>query len=402
MTIQLETKLTNIQKELEKLKTENNQCINAVALLQGYFRAKLSDNDNISINQQNEKSKIISVNIKQQKRSDVDMKYISYRITDKRYIGRKTINKRRISVYGKTQKECYEKLKNAIDNFYKPTKLLENKKSNNLINYFNTWYIQNKEPFISEGTKKDIMLVKTKIQPLHNIPINKITKTTIFEFLQTLENNRSKEKVILYLKAMFKSAILDKIIKDNPFDNLKTAPRIIKTKPAFTYEEQEKIIHALKNHPLKSIILIYLITGMRKNEFNFKSIENDIDFKTKILKTINLKGRNKITRYKQIKLSNSAISLIMNNLDIIHKYNSETAYREFNNFLKEIEIKGSIVTCRHTFATNCFYLGKPELIISREMGHSRSEITKDVYTDIDYNLSKNKVIKLYNNLYNLE
>lgn len=331
------------------------------------------------------------------------MKYISYRLSDNRYIGRKTINKKQISVYGKTQKECLNKLKQAIDKFYQPTLLIEQKsKSKTLIDYFNEWYIQNKEPFISEGTKKDIMLVKSKIEPLHNLAINKINKTIIFDFLQTLENNRSKEKVILYLKAVFKSAILDNEMKDNPFNNLKTAPRIIKTKPAFTYEEQKNIIKLLQKSPLKPIILIYLVTGMRKKEFNFTSIEKDIDFKTNILKAVNLKGRNKITRYKQIKLSKQAISLIMNNLDVIHKYNSETTYREFNELLKINNINGSIVTCRHTFATNCFYLGRPELLISREMGHSKSQITKDVYTDIDYNLSKEKIIKLYNNLYNLD
>ena len=127
-----------------------------------------------------------------------------------------------------------------------------------------------------------------------------------------------------------------------------------------------------------------------------------IDFETNILKCLNLKGRNLIKRYKYIKLSNSAISLIMNNLDIIHKYNSEQVYKKFADILKENNITGSIVTCRHTFATNCFYLGKPILITSREMGHSTTNLTEKVYTDIDYNLNKEKILKLYNNLYNLE
>ena len=32
--------------------------------------------------------------------------------------------------------------------------------------------------------------------------------------------------------------------------------------------------------------------------------------------------------------------------------------------------------------------------ISRQMGHSTSQITKDNYTDLDYHLSKEKIIKL--------
>ena len=37
--------------------------------------------------------------------------------------------------------------------------------------------------------------------------------------------------------------------------------------------------------------------------------------------------------------------------------------------------------------------------ISRQMGHSTSQITKDNYTDLNYHLSKEKILKLYNNLY---
>ena len=40
--------------------------------------------------------------------------------------------------------------------------------------------------------------------------------------------------------------------------------------------------------------------------------------------------------------------------------------------------------------------------ISRQMGHSTSQITKDNYTDLDYHLSKEKILKLYNNLYYLK
>lgn len=328
------------------------------------------------------------------------MKNITYRLCDNRYVGRKQIKNKIIQVYGKTQKECYNNLKLAIQNFNNPIKI-EYKNKNKFVDFFDKWYETDKEPFVSEGTKKDILLVRKKVEPLHELNITKITKDTIINFLKTLEQNRTKEKVILYLKAIFKYAVLDNIIKTNPFNNLKIAPRKLITKPAFNYAEQCKIIENLKGTNLEPIILIYLITGMRKKEFNFKSIEKDIDFENQILKARNLKRRNLEIGYKKIKLSKQAISLIMNNLNIIHKYNAESCYREFAEFLKQLNINGSIVNCRHTFATNCFYLDKQELIISREMGHSRSQITKDVYTDIDYNLSKEKIIKLYKNLYNL-
>ena len=204
-----------------------------------------------------------------------------------------------------------------------------------------------------------------------------------------------------YLNACLKSAVKHDVIKKNPYDLIILAPKQKNPKKPLTYEEQETLIEYIKNKKIRVIVWIYILTGLRKNELNFKSIENDINFKTNTLKAINLKGRNKIVRYKHIRLTPGLISLIMNNLDIIHSYDAETAYREFLEIMKELDIKKSIVNLRHTFATNHLYLGTPDYVISKEMGHSTSQITKDNYMDIDFNLTKDKIIKLYNNLYSI-
>lgn len=141
------------------------------------------------------------------------------------------------------------------------------------------------------------------------------------------------------------------------------------------------------------------LTGLRKNELDTKNLINSISTEHKILKAVNLKGRNQVIRHKEIKLSDSAIKLIFQNFDTIKKYDCELIYREFAEFLKGLKIAGSIVNLRHTYATNNFYLGTPELIISRQMGHSTSQITKDIYTDIDYHLTREKVLELYGKLY---
>ena len=329
------------------------------------------------------------------------MKNITYRAHDKRYIGRKTINKKTIIVYAKTQLDCKRKLQDKIKEFNQNFQNISPTKTITLEAYFDKWYKQDKEQFVSEGTKQDILKVKKKLEPLMKFSLKQLTKDVILEHLNTLPDNRVKEKTILYFKAILKSAKNNLLIKINPFDNIITKPKANNRKSAFTYEQQIEILKAIEKEEIKPIILIYLITGLRKNELS-QNIDKDINLKTNILTAINLKGRNFVKRYKKIKLTKSAINLIMTNIDIIKKYDTEQVYRKFAEILKSINIKGSIVNLRHTFATNCYYLGKPELIISREMGHSTSLLTKDVYTDIDYDLSKEKILKLYKNLYNLE
>lgn len=84
-------------------------------------------------------------------------------------------------------------------------------------------------------------------------------------------------------------------------------------------------------------------------------------------------------------LSKQCLNLYLNNKEIFKKYDAETIYRQFKDFLRSIGIKGkSIVNLRHTFATNHFYLGTPDLYISKWMGHSKINITKDVYMSVEY------------------
>ena len=333
------------------------------------------------------------------KKGDEDLKNIYYIYTEKRYMGRKQIKNKLITVHAKTQLECKKKLMEAVNAFLNNRLSKQNKRT--LLEFWDKWYNQDKEPFISEGTKKDFAKVRNYLKPLLEMSITKIDKDRILSFFANFNENRSKEKMHLYLKACLKSAVKHGVIKKNPYDLVVLAPRTRTHKQALTFQEQQRLLEYVKGKPIGIIILIYLLTGLRKKELNYKSIENDINFENNTLKAINLKGRHNAIRYKHIRLTPGTIKLIMNNLDIIHNYDDETAYREVLKVMRELQINKSIVNLRHTFATNHLYLGTPDYIISKEMGHSTSQITKDNYMDIDFNLSKEKIVKLYNNLYTI-
>ena len=334
------------------------------------------------------------------KKGDEDLKNIYYVYTEKRYMGRKQIKNKLITVHAKTQLECKKKLTEAVNTFLNsriPTK----KTKLTLLEFWDKWYKQDKEPFIANGTKKDLIQLRTYLMPLLELSISKIDKDRIINFFSKVENNRTKEKMHIYLKACLKSAVKHGVIKKNPYDLIILPPRTRTHKQALTFQEQQKLLEYVKGKPIGIIILIYLLTGLRKKELNFKSIENDINFENNTLKAINLKGRNNIVRYKHIRLTKGTIKLIMDNLDKIHKYDDELAYREILGVMRELNIQKSIVNLRHTFATNHLYLGTPDYVISKEMGHSTSQITKDNYMDIDFNLTKEKIVKLYNNLFTI-
>ena len=323
---------------------------------------------------------------------------IIYRPWDNRYMARQQILGHKIIVYGKTEARC----KAAFNEKYRELIKQNGKKQGPLTfkQFYERWYKENKEPYISKDTQKDIKRILNKYLPLDNKKLTELDKPTILNFLSSCENNRVKEKIIIYLKAILKCAFQEGLIKSYPFANIVTGARIVKVKKPFSYEEQKLIKENLKGKELEPLILFYLATGIRKNEFDNKKIENQIYADEQIYRPINLKGRNNIERYKEIMLSKQCLNLYLNNKEIFKKYDAETIYRQFKDFLSSIGIKGkSIVNLRHTFATNHFYLGTPDLYISKWMGHSKINITKDVYMSVEYRLNAEKIKGLYSDLF---
>ena len=330
----------------------------------------------------------------------MDIKNVSYR-KDGRFVKRKVIKGIQIVAYGRSLREVSHNFSEKMKEYMQQIKIGYSNltKQPTFLEWWNKWYKEDKEPYIKPATIKEIVNIFKRLEPLYSIELIKLNKDTIVKFLNTFGETRIKEKVYLYLRACLKHAVNHNVIKTNPFALIKAPIKRRAHKKAFSYEEQVKIINNLRDKKLFPIILVYLCTGLRKNEFDFKEIEKHIDFENFILKAENLKGRGLDKRYKNIQITKELCSLIMSNLDIIHDYDSEKAYEEFSKFLKKLNISGSIVTCRHTYATNSMYLGNPDFFISKNMGHSTSQITKDNYMDIDYHLSKDKIIKLYNNLF---
>ncbi len=316
---------------------------------------------------------------------------------DNRWEARVSINKHRYPFYGKTQEECLKKYKEFINSL--KLKASDLKKNNLLFKtWMDYWYITYKKPFINQLTASDITrILNNHLVDFYDMPINKITTEYLQVYFNKIPASRTKEKTILYFNACLEKAVNLGKIKKNPFNNFVKEQRIKKIRPSFTYDEQLRILQRLKKEEIEPIILIYLVTGLRKEELDLKNIDKNIDYENKLLKAVNLKQHGKV-EYKYIDLTDATMQMIKNNVHIFKKYTTEKVYRCFKSILDELQINGGIHTLRHTFTTNHYYLGTPDKLVSSWLGHSSIVITKDIYQSIDRTMSKEKVLKLYNNL----
>ena len=154
------------------------------------------------------------------------------------------------------------------------------------------------------------------------------------------------------------------------------------------------MLNAIKNTSLEVPVYIYLMTGCRPSEF---PAMHNFDFDNCI---IHINGtKNDKSLHRQVDISE-------NFKQYLSKYcqkNNLPTYKEiqieYSKLCKQLNINTSLYILRHTFATNMRVMGADIKQISNYMGHTSTQITLDIYTDIDKNLTKERLIKLYNNLY---
>ena len=314
-----------------------------------------------------------------------------------------SLRKRKNGIYEKRfyyQNKCYSVYSKNLNKLKikEKEKIKQLKNSNNNIknditikDWSHYWLENFKKPFVKEKTYFEIKnyINKHIIDKLGNLSLNKITTNQLQTFLNNYEKSRTKELIYLYLNAILKKAFEIGMIKNNPLNAVIKDKKIKSNKQAFTLEEQKTIINKL-SQPLKNVILIYLLTGIRKNEINMIK-EIGVNF----IKVVREKTENKT---KTISLTHETIELIKNTIK--NKINTDKISKLFSKFLKENNINNkSLHTTRHTYATNNYYLETPIKHLQEFLGHEDVQTTLNIYTNVDNSITKNEIIKLYNNYY---
>ena len=235
------------------------------------------------------------------------------------------------------------------------------------------------------------------------IYINSLTTDMLQNFFNKMKPSRTKELVILYVKAALKKAKGLNLIKQDLFEEFVADAKQSNIDPPFTYDEQVRILEALKGKPIEHVIMFYLLTGVRKNERPQTKDEllKALDCENNLLKIKCEKKRFNKTVYRYIDLSPAATKYIESHANKICKLSSGQVYKQFMKLLNTLNIKGKLHTLRHTFTTNHWYLGNPDKLISSWLGHETVDLTQKVYIFIDRTIKKEKILNLYGELYYL-
>lgn len=260
---------------------------------------------------------------------------------------------------------------------------------------------------------------------LSNTPLRDVTEDMIVSFFKTkIDYSQSTiNKMYQLLGTVFKKAIKERIINENPLNDIPCPKSKQKQIPvrALTLSEQEKLLHVLLTEDIKysEIMLLSLYTGMRIGECCALTVE-DINLDEKMIiisKTVarGESGKHTIhdtktqagtrTIWISEKMS-QLLSCIINarksgylflsdsrNLVTTQQVNYYYSLALKSNDIVDNTIFGKVTlhSLRHTFATRCIESGMPPVVLQTLLGHTDIKITMNTYCSVSEQYSKEQL-----------
>lgn len=313
--------------------------------------------------------------------------------SDGRWVYTKTINKKRVFIYAKTQHELINKIKK-----YKIRKETVTVESD--IDFIDKWYNTTKLPNLSEKTKLIYHnTLNNYIKPFfEKHTLKNVQLFDLQEFVNSIKFERIRIQVYQHIKSIFRYALACGKIKIDITQALILPKRknIIK-RESLTIFEQDILLKAIKGHKLETFIIFSIVIGTRRNETLAFDL-SDIDEKKN---TLHIKGTKTESADRIIKVSSSMIDFLKrNNVSTPYfNFSEDFVTKNVKRIFKSLNMEHCVHSLRHTCSTNLYYLGIRDKERQHILGHKSIVTTNNIYTSLEQDIKKEDVVKLYNNLY---
>lgn len=264
------------------------------------------------------------------------------------------------------------------------------KKVETLKDFTDKYFTQVKKHNVTELTYKELVrkLNAYIIPPLGDLPINDITPLTCQKVLiDMLEagKGRTAEDIKIMLGEIFRAALGERLITDNPMLFVKIPKHQRENGQALTPKEIEEFIEKSKNSPYHKIFMVYLYTGIRRNELHSAVIDDDF-----ITVACGKRRLGQKQKYRKIPIANN----LRRYLPLSEKELNVENQVLTDNF-KKLCPNHHLYDLRHTFTTRTQESGIPKTLVDVWTGHNDSkDMTAFVYTHFTVEFHLKEIKKL--------
>mgnify|MGYP002802915358 FL=1 len=259
--------------------------------------------------------------------------------------------------------------------------------------YAENWIEKYKAPNVKITSLQCIRTsVKPALEAFGGKPLEEITSDDVQSLLLSIRAPRSRELCKINLSQLFKKAVTQRILDVNPCDAVEIRKYKKAHKSALTGEEQGRFLVGARTSPHALLFRLMLSTGLRIGEA-LALTKSDIDFENSRLtvckNVIFLKGQRIVQDTPKSEAGNRTIPVpqdICAELqglpgDTLFPCTYNAAKKALEKIAKANDIKMTLHTLRHTYATRLEEAGIPPKVKQYLLGHSSLEMTQNTYTD---------------------
>ncbi len=352
-------------------------------------------------------------------KEDEDMKQYNgvkiKRRNDGRWYGRITLKPGKYHyVYGKTQQECYDKVKDMLD---KPKliksmvkaldKNVSKPKRYKLNEWYKYWLRNYKAPNCRDSTMRRLEYVyENHISNLGEYYLDEITGIMIQEHLARIKSDCMRKKAYMQLADMIGKALTAEVLKKNPLVSVIPPKYRSKERTALEPEEQQSFIAEARQSEHWAIYALMLFEGLRTGEAKalrpcdikqdciiVGASVNDVGEITET-KTGNVRRVPIFAPFRPI-----ADELRSSSSELLFKPNKHTANDEFRDIMQRLGMSYNMYALRHTFATNCARAGITPKQVQLWLGHTDVEMSLKYYINISDSFEAENIKVIDTNLH---
>ena len=299
-------------------------------------------------------------------------------------------------IYGRTQSECYDKLKAFADDkrlIAQKIKQLNAPASTLTFGaFFHTWLKEEKVPTCKPSTIHFYEIMhKNHLSQFDDREIKKISADELRAAILAITSSKIRKTTYHMFSDIFRTALRRDLIAVNPMEKISAPKHKTEERHAFTREEEERFVALAKNYDCAVIFWLMLYEGLRTSEAkalapcdiyeDYIEVRHSIDDFGNLIPT----KTNKIRRvpifseFKEFADKHRGSSEI----PILGKVNKHTAVKEYREICRAAGITKNMYCLRHTFATRCEEAGISSKQTALWMGHSSINTTLSYYININ-------------------
>lgn len=329
--------------------------------------------------------------------------------------------------YAKKFIDCFNKHEAKINEVLSLHKQAKTKQTNGFNKYttlkiwYDYWYKTYKEPFLRDNSKRyyEILFNKhLKEAELLNKKLCKITTFDVQEVIDNIKASTSKDRTKTNLNACFEKAIDTGIITFNPVRAVAIPPaKKTNKRKTLNDEEIKAIFDYCKNSgdqtkqdvylEMYDLYFLMLNTGLRIGEALALTWE-DIDFDKNLISITKTYNQSQKTLGKpKTEKSKRIIPLFKDLKNLLLEKTKDDKFIFKNIMNKQIRDYAKMITSRigikftnhmfrHTFASNCLAKGINPKTIQKWLGHSKLDMTMNVYAAVLSDLEQKDIDKFNN------